>query len=229
LLQIPLGVNVEKFRPVAREPGVFRILYAGRLELLKGVHYLLQSFSELKLPNAELWLVGQVLPEMEPILEQFASDRVRVIGSVPHSDLPRYYQHADAFVFPTLNDAFGLVLLEAMASGLPVITTENSAGPDVIDEAIDGFVVPIRSVEALKERLHWLYSHREEAQEMGRRARRKVEQQFTWNHYHQRLNQIYRQLTARSASNGADRSNQPLAAVTSNGGRKCTIDSSSIS
>ena len=191
LIQIPLGVDFQLFRPAPRQNEGFLILYAGRLELLKGVQYLLQAFSELKLRDAELLLAGPIMPEIGPILEAHKSDSIRLLGPVPRSELVGYYQQADVLVLPTLNDAFGLVILEAMACGTPVIATDHSAGPDVIEDRLDGFVIPIRSVEAIKERLEWLYRHRDEARDMGSRARKKVADRFTWDHYGERLIDAY--------------------------------------
>lgn len=188
MIRIPFGVDVSLFRPAnSLEASPFRVLFAGRLELLKGVHYLLQAWSELKLPNAELWLIGSVLPEIRPFLARYGSPRIRVIGEVPRSGMPEYYRQAHALVFPTLNDGFGLVMLEAMASALPVIATQNSGGPDAIEDGVSGFIIPIRDVEAIKEKIHRLHAHRDESKEMGLRGRRALMARFTREHYCRRL------------------------------------------
>lgn len=199
LIQLPLGVDADLFSPGPREDGPFRVLYVGRLELLKGVQYLLQAFAELALPDAELTLVGPVLPEVRPVLRRFVDARVHVLGEVPHERLPAYYRRADVLVFPSINDAFGLVILEAMACGIPVVATEHSGAPDVIDDGVHGFTVPIRSVGGLKERLQWLATHRDEARQMGRQARLRVLDGFTWRHYEERLIGCYRNLVAHPA------------------------------
>jgi glycosyltransferase involved in cell wall biosynthesis len=191
IVQVPLGVETDRFKPVAPRKGPFRALFVGRLELLKGIPYLLQAFSDLRLPDGELWLVGPVLPEVRAVLARYKRPEVRVIGPVPNGEIARYYQQADALVFPSINDAFGLAILEGMACGLPVVATDHSCASDVIEDRVDGFVIPIRSVEAIKERLDWLYRHRDEAQEMGSRARRKVADRFTWDHYAERLIDAY--------------------------------------
>lgn len=188
MIRIPFGVDVSLFHPAdSFEESPFRVLFAGRLELLKGVHYLLQAWSELKLAGAELWLIGPVLPEIRPFLTRYGSPQIRVIGEVPRSEMPEYYRQAHALVFPSLNDGFGLVMLEAMASALPVIATENSGGPDAIEDNVNGFIIPIRDVEAMKEKIHWLYRHQERSKEMGLRGRRTVLARFTREHYCQRL------------------------------------------
>ncbi len=192
LVRIPYGVDTSAFCPgdIGRTD-IFRVLYAGRLELLKGMRYLLDAWRMLDLHNAELWLVGRVMPEVEPFLKQGATRSIRIVGNVTREELAKYYQSADVFVLPSLCDGFGLVILEAMASGLPVIATVNTGGPDVVTDGKEGFVIPIRNSDALAERLHWFYSHRSQASEMGRRAREKVMSHFTWEHYGGRILEAY--------------------------------------
>ena len=79
-----------------------------------------------------------------------------------------------AHVFPTIVEGFGRNIIEAMASGLPVITTANCGGPDLIEDGVTGFIIPIRDVAAICEKLAWIYDHPQEAIEMGERARNRV-------------------------------------------------------
>lgn len=191
LITLALGVDPSLFRPGPPGQELFRILYVGRLELLKGIQYLLQAFSELRLPDAELWMVGPILPEVQSILARHDSGRVRIAGEVPPGEMPAYYRSADVVILPSINDAFGLVILEAMASGLPVIATDHSAASDVIEDKIHGFVVPIRDVGALKDRILYLFDHPEEARAMGVAGRERVLGHFTWDHYAERLLKTY--------------------------------------
>ena len=200
LVRIPLGVDATMFHPVAGRDGPFRILYVGRLELCKGVQYLLQAFSRLKMADAELVLAGPVMPEARPLLEKYAGERVRVLGPVSRSELPRIYQGADVLVFPTVYDAFGLVIIEAMACGIPVITTTHSGGPDVIDDGTDGFIIPIRNVDAIEEKVRWMAQHKADARDMGRAARDKIVRDFTRERYAERLVNTYRQIISDGAS-----------------------------
>jgi glycosyltransferase involved in cell wall biosynthesis len=100
---------------------------------------------------------------------------------VPQADLPKIYRSADVFVFPSLLEGMPLVVLEAMASGLPVITTPNGPG-DLVRDGVDGFVVPIRDVDAIVEKLEYLRAHPEERLRMGQNARERAKM-FTWEHY----------------------------------------------
>lgn len=181
---IPYGAPIDYFQPQPKLDQTFRALFVGRVGGRKGVHYLVKAWEELKLPQAELILVG-VNEFPETWLSQLP-DGVNYIPSVPHTMLNQYYSNANVFVFPSLVEGFGLVLLEAMACGIPVITTPNTAGPDILTDGVEGFIIPIRDVEALKEKLEWCYSHPQELVEMGRSARRKAEE-LNWGMYCQRL------------------------------------------
>lgn len=160
------------------------ILYVGRLELLKGVQYLLKAFSMIKGKNLELWLVGPVLPEAKSFLKSYGDDeRVKILGVIQRNELKKIYSNADLFVFPSLNDAFGLVVLEAMSFGLPVITTENSCSDDVITDGLDGFIVPIRDPVAIRERTEILLQDDELRYKIGKRAKEKVVKNFSEERY----------------------------------------------
>lgn len=181
---IPYGAPIDYFQPQPKTDDCFRALYVGRVSPRKGVHYLLQAWQELTLNDAELLLVGRSLfpPNW---LEQY-KDSCRHIPSVPHLLLNQYYSMGSVLIFPSLIEGFGLVILEAMACGIPVITTPNTGGFDIITDGVEGFIIPIRDVGAIKEKLEWCYHHPAELGEMGRAARRKAEQ-LTWNLYRQKL------------------------------------------
>jgi glycosyltransferase involved in cell wall biosynthesis len=192
---IPYGAPIEYFHPQLKTDKLFRAIFVGALRPLKGVQYLLQAWKKLKLPNAELLLVGgNGFPS--GWLEQY-QDIVRYVPCVPHALLNQYYSAANVLVFPSLVEGFGLVLLEAMACGIPVITTPNTAGPDILTDGVEGFIVPIRDVEALKEKLEWCYSHPQELAQMGKAARRKAEQ-LTWERYRQQLASQVQELLCKS-------------------------------
>jgi len=195
VLVTPLAVETSQFASVApRDPADrFRVLYVGRLELLKGVHYLLEGWRQLGLPGAELVLAGPVLPELEGVLARLGDASLKVLGPVPHERVPQLIEACDVLVFPSICDAFGLVVLEAMAAARPVIATSRSAGPDVIAEG-EGFVVPPRDARALRDRLEWLYLHPAERLEMGRRAQVKARSKYGLDSYASELLRVYSEI-----------------------------------
>jgi alpha-maltose-1-phosphate synthase len=181
---IPFGAPIDYFQPQPKLDQQFRALFVGRVGPRKGVHYLLQAWRELRLPEAELLLVGMnEFPD--GWLDQY-TEGIRHSSSVPHASLNRYYSSANVLVFPSLVEGLALVQLEAMACGIPLITTPNAGGSDIITDGVEGFIVPIRDVEMLKEKLEWCYRHPQELAQMGQAARQKAEQ-FTWNLYRQKL------------------------------------------
>jgi starch synthase len=182
---IPYGSPVDSFQAQPKSDDVFRTIFVGKISPLKGIHYLLQAWQQLKLPNSELLLVGD---DRFPSgwLESNYSGLYRNIPSVSHFSLNQYYSQASVLILPSLVDGFGLVVLEAMACGIPTIVTVNTGASDIITDGVDGFVIPIRDVAAIEEKLEWGYSHPQELAEMGRAARRRAEE-LTWSLYRQRL------------------------------------------
>ena len=192
------GVDEKLFRPEeSRRAGDrFRVCYAGRLEMGKGILYLLQAWKQLKLKNAELVLMGEMRPEVAKAVEEYVGESVRMAGFVPANELAKEMRQASVFVLPSLHEGFGLVLLEAMASGVPVIATENCGAPDCVTEGEDGFVVRPRSCEEIAARIEWCDRNREALKWMGQNARKKVEAKFTMQAYRERLVDFYRRLSA---------------------------------
>lgn len=194
LITVPYGADLSAFRPVPKEDEKFRVIFCGGLTIRKGVHYLLQAFAELYLPDAELWLVGGVTEEIRPFLEHYRRPDIVIHGSKPQSELPWYYGQGTIFCLPSLEEGMALVLLQAMACGLPVLCTVNTGGEDVVREGVDGFVVPIRDMDALKARILWAYGHRSQCLEMGRAAQERVSGSFHWDDYGDRILSAYRRL-----------------------------------
>ena len=143
--------------PPAASPGSgdkLKVLFVGSLGQRKGLAYLLEAVALLG-ERVELTLVGtKPTKDCAPLND--ALKRHRWIPTLPHDGVLREMSRNDVFVFPSLFEGFGLVILEAMSQGLPVITTENTAGPDLITEGESGFIVPIRSAQAIAEKLDLL-------------------------------------------------------------------------
>ncbi|WP_029286640.1 glycosyltransferase family 4 protein [Pedobacter sp. R20-19] len=126
-----------------------KFLYAGNQSLRKGSHILYEAWKicDFKAVEAELWLVGKMqLPEQ---LRMNLPGKVVIKNTIPHDELLALYSEADIFVLPTLADGFGMVITESMSQGTPVITTENSAGPDIIEHDKNGWIIPAGDLNAL--------------------------------------------------------------------------------
>lgn len=192
----PLGVDTRLFSPEIKRDGVFRVAFAGGICLRKGSLYLLEAMSRLHLPEAEVVLAGAISHhEMRSHLDRYA-ETFRYVGALPQTALCDMLTQCSVFVLPSLEDGFGMVVTEAMACGLPVIVTENTGAKDVVREGMDGFIVPIRDVDALCEKITLLYENRELAQEMGRSARKRAEE-YTWDHYGDAMIGCYRKIAGK--------------------------------
>lgn len=179
----PYGVDTERFRPVEKvDDRPFQILFVGQLSQRKGIKYLLEAVKDLRLEKAELVLMGGVRGSGDGLKSY--EGLFRHISHVPYSELPQYYQSAHIFVYPSLHEGSALAIYEALASGLPVITTPNSGS--VVRDGVDGFIVPIRDIEALKEKILLLYQNKDLRDRMSLQARKRAES-FTWQAYRQRL------------------------------------------
>jgi glycosyltransferase involved in cell wall biosynthesis len=181
LARAAYGVDLDFWRPPAEKSqrDRLRFIYAGQLSLRKGVPVLLEAWEAAALHDAELELVGiWLLAETKRV----ALPR-GVSWSPPCSSeaLRERYRAADVFVFPSFFEGFGLVLLEAMACGLPAIASEATAGPDILTPAC-GRVVPTGNLEALVESLRWFDRHRGQLPELSRAARVQAER-CTWENY----------------------------------------------
>jgi glycosyltransferase involved in cell wall biosynthesis len=194
ILHTPLATNTQDFHPVPKEDRIFRVIHCGAISLRKGVPYLLEAFSQLRLPNAELWLVGSVADDMKAVLARYISPKIRVLGPKPSSELKWYLSQADVFALASIEDGFGMVVPQAMACGLPVVCTRNTCADDIVREGQDGFIVPIRDVQALQEKIQWLYDHPAPRSEMGAHALQRASQSFSWAVYGDKMMAQYRRV-----------------------------------
>jgi glycosyltransferase involved in cell wall biosynthesis len=186
LFYLPRGVDVERFRPGQR-PAKFRAIFSGALIKRKGIHHLLEAWHRLNLPDAELWLVGSVHDEAKPYLKEFRRDNIRVVGFV--RDLEKYLSQGTVHVFPSQWEGSAKVTYEAAACSLPQVTTREAG--DVVRDGVEGIIVRPGDVEAIAAALEHLHRHPEVVEEMGRAARRRVVENFTWDHFRTRLLDAY--------------------------------------
>ncbi len=166
--------------------GVFTFLYAGSLSVGKGTHLLLDiwrtNFGDNY--NLKLVLVGKnLLPDS---MIKNLSPNIEMMDYVSHKTLTQLYDRSDAFVFPTLGDGFGMVITEAMARGLPVIASKNSAGPDLITDLHDGLLIDAGSQKDLLTKMIWCIENRSELNTMAERVLQKA-QTYQWGDYRKKL------------------------------------------
>jgi rhamnosyl/mannosyltransferase len=196
---VPLGVDHQRFSPPETPfAGPPTLLFVGQLRYYKGLDTLLRALVDL--PDVHLKAAGS--GPMRHAWEALAGDlaiaqRVRFLGRVPEADLPTVYQQAHLFVLPAnaRAEAFGMVLLEAMASGLPCISTELGTGTSwVVRDGQTGLVVPPKQPQALAQAIDRLLSDAELRQRMGQAGRARVEAEFTHQRMIDRVERVYQEV-----------------------------------
>ena len=176
---IPYGVDTSKFTFSERkQTDVFKVIFVGSLNQRKGITYLLDALAEMK--NVELTIVTRGIYD-ESLIQNYAFP-IHVIIDVPHDALQEELHKANCFVLPSILEGFGQVILEAMATGIPVIATENTAAIDIIEKGVDGFVTPIRDIQAIKESLQKLQVDSAFAQAIGKAAYEKAKI-YSWKKF----------------------------------------------
>jgi glycosyltransferase involved in cell wall biosynthesis len=175
------------------------ILYAGVLTPLKGVHYLINAFVLIakEFPKARLFIVGHeknksYSAQLEEQVRRFGlSRRVQFVGSMPQAELAAWMRKACVFVLPSASEGLGRVVVEAMATGMPVIGSHVGGIPVMVQEGTTGFLVPPGDEAALAKQIRWVLEHPEKACEMGHRARAFAERFFSNEAYVDGYRQIF--------------------------------------
>ncbi len=186
----PVAAPGEKL-PVRERP--LRVLFAGALTQRKGLADVFAAMKLLGSVEVELVVMGSLLRPLAWYREQlphFTYEPPR-----PHAEVLRLMRSCDLFVLPSLVEGRALVQQEAMACGLPLLATRNAGGDDLITEGETGFLLPIRSPEALAEKISWCAEHRESICGMGIAAQRRAAE-FTWRGYGEKVLAAIRALTA---------------------------------
>ncbi len=177
---VPYGIDSGRYacgRRVrgAREP--LRLLFIGTIAQRKGIKYLLQALELLPRDAVELTVCGRAVDDLE--LFRKSPARIRLLPSVSAEGLLEAYRNADVFVFPSLAEGFAHVILEALASGLPVIATTRTAAPDLIRHGKEGFIIDPGSAPQLAAHIEEFLRRPEILAPMRAAARRRAEH-FTW-------------------------------------------------
>ena len=198
---IPNGVELEHFSPDVSPIGEFRdgktnILFVGRLEKRKGLDYLLKAYRSVKQgnPDCRLIIVGPGVELRRKYEKQVIQEGIKdvvFIGSVANEELPRFYKAADIFCAPaTRCESFGIVLIEAMAMGKPVIASNMEGYADLVTHGVEGVLVPPKDKEMLALALDSLIRDESLREQMGARGRLKA-QDYGWEHIARRVLDYY--------------------------------------
>ena len=198
---IPNGVDLEHFSPEVPPIDQFvddklNILFVSRLEKRKGLNYLLEAYKQVKgeIPNSRLIIVGpgtRLRHKYEKWVRRNGVKDVVFVGYVSYDELPRYYKTADIFCVPaTGRESFGIILLEAMAVGKPIVATNIEGYAGLVADGVEGLLVPPKNKEQLAQALISLATDDSLRQEIGARGRIKASE-YGWEHIAQRVSNYY--------------------------------------
>lgn len=162
----------------------FRILFVGQMGQRKGLAYLFEACARMGMDDAVLVLCGRGFSLEGPLARQASLPWVEVQRDLSDAELAVQYQRADVFVLPSVLEGFGLVLLEAMAFGVPVVTTERGGGPDLIRDGENGALVPAGDPGRLAEVLSHLRRQKAVRERLAT-ASRQTAAEFTWRRFRQ--------------------------------------------
>lgn len=213
LVQFPTWTDIEVFLQAGlnrQYPPSQNILYAGVLIPRKGVHHLINAFAHIAsdFPHARLVLVGhaenkQYAAELEDqVSRQGLEERVDFIGGVSQADLAGWMRRAWVFALPTYSEGLPRVVFEAMAAGLPVVSSPVSGIPEVVEDGVTGFLVQRGNEAMLADRLRWVLEHLDEAWEMGCQARAFAERFFSTEAYVEGYRRVFESAQAVLAGEG---------------------------
>lgn len=178
---IPNGVDVSRYTPSKCDSK--SIIFVGRLHERKGIDKLLESFSKVvtEEPSTELRIVGSGEDELR--LKKLAKNlnlgekNVKFYGFVPENVLPKLYSTSSIFVLPSYYEGFGIVLIEAMSAGLPLVSVRTGGATEVIEEGVNGYLV---DYDNMHEALLKLLGDKELRVKLGGKSREKVEKVYAW-------------------------------------------------
>jgi hypothetical protein len=189
---LPLGFDAKKIKYIPQTDTInnrsLRILFAGRITQGKGMKYLLDAMKMFNKQDVELHIIGNIFGSGNAFKKYSPYYNYR--PGVSQAELFQLYSNYDVLVFPSLLEGFGLVTVEAMGAGLPVITTPNTNATEVIKDGENGFLVPIRDTEAIVNAIGKIRNMDDGQFQQMRRNARNTALQYTWDVYRENLAQL---------------------------------------
>jgi len=201
----PYGADVSQFH-AARNPTVHTadVLYVGRVNLRKGAHDLFEAFSQLRIPNKRLIIAGVIEKEVTTrYRRELSRPDVVCLGQVSRQEVGDLMRNSLVLALPSIDEGFGMVLAEALACGCPIIATDHTGAPDLIEHGREGFITPIRSPELIVEYIEMLWRDPDRRIEMGRAGRRRMESLGGWANYAAILVKAYAEAIGAKAASKA--------------------------
>jgi colanic acid/amylovoran biosynthesis glycosyltransferase len=209
MVKLPMGINLDKINFEERKvspDGQINVLSVGRLIEMKGGEYAIKAVAKIigKFPNVRYNIVGDgpLRESLKKLMHELgATDKIALLGWVSSDKLDSLYKSSHIFLHPSIKatdgnmEGQGVVLLEAMAYGLPVVATSHGAFPETVGDSAAGFLAGERDVDVLAERLEYLITNPQTWPHLGKNGLRHVEKHYNIKALNQKLLQIYKDLT----------------------------------
>lgn len=180
------GAPTERFSKTGEpDPDTFEILFVGGASIRKGVPYLLKAFELFDHPRKVLRFAGAITNEAEPMIKEYQAKglKIETLGHIPQLELKHVMSKHHTLVLPSIEDGFPHVVVQAMSCGCPTIVSENVGAADAITDGENGFIVPIRSPEAIAEKLQTYAANPELRREFGERAMAHMQSLGGWTKF----------------------------------------------
>lgn len=197
IAKVQLGAKIKIPKETTDLPNKLVIGSVGSDMLRKGFYYLIKAFDEAKLKDATLLLkTSKKEIEKHPELKEIILNNPAIEFCGYVDDINDFYQRCSVFCLPSIDDGFGMVVCEAMANALPVITTTSTGASEFIEEGVNGFVVPAGDIGSLKQKLTYFSKKPEKRVQMGEQARRKyLAHESSNGSYKNQLNELLKTFT----------------------------------
>ncbi|MCK9378627.1 MAG: glycosyltransferase family 4 protein [Candidatus Moranbacteria bacterium] len=193
------GIDIEEFKAdnSRKENGkIYLTIGATRVTARKGINYLIEAVDLLKekFPNifVEIMGEGDAKDDLENQTKKLGLEKkVKFLGRVPREKTFSYYQKADIFVLPSLNEGMSNAMLEALSSGLPIVSTDTGGADELVKEGVNGYIVKMKDARDLAEKLEKIISNEELRVRMGRESR-KIAEKMSWEKVAKQYVNLYR-------------------------------------
>lgn len=185
-------LNFKISKPV--ENRKIQIVFFGSIIIRKGIHYLIDAIQLLnkKKIYVDCYIVGKLSNDSELIFQNLP-ENIKVVDFMPHKELSNFIITKDIAIFPSIEDGYGMVVPQSLVSGLPVIVSEHVGAKDLIEDGVNGFIVPVCNAEAIEDKISYLDKNRDVLQELKQNTKGFNQDLLTWASYGSRYEQILEQ------------------------------------
>lgn len=193
---IKLGVDLKKFyqKKNKKKKNSFTIISSGEVSIRKGSHLLIKAFKNLKIPNIRLLFVGNFEKGLSFYFNKNKNANIYFLGKKNEKELNDIYNNSDIFVLNSLEDGFGMVIPQAMACGLPIITTHNTGASEIVENNKNGFVIKAGDVKSLENKIKKLYFDNKLREKMSKNSKKKIRENHSWLSYTEDIIDLYKKI-----------------------------------